>query len=59
MAKRNYIKPELTLVKLDYSISLQMQSLQPSNPTPKGIGSDRQPQQEPFSSPFGDSKPFG
>jgi hypothetical protein len=52
--KKRYIRPLLTRVFLDNSISLQMQS-QPINPPPRGGGSKGS---DPFQSPFGD-KPFG
>jgi hypothetical protein len=52
--KKVYIKPELTKIELDYSISLQMAS-QPTDPPPRGGGKGGS--NEPFQSPFGD-KPF-
>ena len=56
LLKKPYIKPKLTKVDLDSSISLVMMSAQtPANPKPRGGSS---PSSEPFSSPFGD-KPFG
>jgi hypothetical protein len=54
--KKSYIKPEVTRLVIDNSISLQMKS-QPKNPPPRprgGKGSET----DPFQSPFGD-KPFG
>lgn len=54
---RQYIKPEITKILLDYSISLQMLSDgAPGDPPP--LSTDRNKSSEPFSSPF-DSKPFG
>jgi len=53
--KKRYLKPEVTLVDLDKSISLMMVS----NPGPRG-GGNQSPSKEkdtPFQSPFGD-KPF-
>lgn len=52
MEKKKYIKPEVTKIDLDYSISLQMQS-QPGDPPPRTMSSPDQ-QQDPFASPFGD-----
>lgn len=55
--KKQYIKPEITRVALDNSISLVMMTDIPPNPDPdtRGGGSKGS---EPFQSPFGD-KPFG
>ena len=55
MEKKGYIKPIITKISLDYTISLQMQS-QPGNPGPRGGGKGGS--SDPFQSPFGD-KPFG
>ena len=53
--KKGYIKPEVSKISLDNTISLQMAS-QPGNPPPRGDGSKGS---EPaFQSPFG-NKPFG
>jgi hypothetical protein len=54
--KKKYIKPLITKLLLDNSISLQMQS-QPGNPPPRSGGS-KGGNNEPFQSPFG-NKPFG
>jgi len=53
--KKSYIKPEITLIDLDQTISLMMVS----NPDPIGSGSkgSQKGSDEPFQSPFGD-KPF-
>jgi hypothetical protein len=53
--KKEYIKPEITRIVLDNSISLVMMTI-PPNPKPRGGGSKGS--DEPFQSPFGD-KPFG
>jgi hypothetical protein len=57
VTKKQYIKPEITRIVLDYTISLVMMTDNPVDPPPrsggKGKGSD-----DPFKSPFGD-KPFG
>jgi len=53
--KKQYIKPEISRVVLDFSISLVMMTYIPPNPDPqvgKKKGTDT-----PFQSPFGD-KPF-
>jgi hypothetical protein len=52
--KRKYIKPTISRILLDNTITLQMQS-QPGNPPPRSGGSKGN--DEPFKSPFGD-KPF-
>jgi hypothetical protein len=58
MNKKSYTKPEVTRVKLDYIISLQMSS-QPHDPPPDGpTGKGGGGANTPFQSPFGD-KPFG
>jgi hypothetical protein len=54
--KKQYIKPEITRVTLDNSISLVMMTDIPPNPPPRGGGSKGG--DTPFQSPFGD-KPFG
>ncbi len=58
MKKKRYIKPIMTRVFLDYTISLQMATPvgPPINPPPRGGGSKGS--DTPFQSPFGD-KPFG
>jgi hypothetical protein len=53
--KKQYIKPEITTIKIDMSISLVMQSGPPTNPGPRGGG--KKGSDSPFESPFGD-KPF-
>lgn len=55
MKKKRYLRPLITKVLLDNTISLQMAS-QPVNPPPRSGGSKGA--EEPFQSPFGD-KPFG
>ena len=56
MIRKKYIEPNITKVPLDYSISIQMQSLpNPTDPPPRSDGSKGT--DEPFQSPFGD-KPF-
>jgi len=59
---KQYIKPEVTRVTLDNSISLVMITTIPPNPPPRGTGGkgiDKKGLDEPaFQSPFGD-KPFG
>ena len=54
-SKKEYTKPEVTRVILDYSISLVMMTDSPPNPPPRGGGSKGT--DSPFQSPFGD-KPF-
>lgn len=54
--RKRYIKPELTKISLDNTISLQMASGPPSDPGDR-IGSSKKGNSEPFASPFGD-KPF-
>jgi len=54
--KKQYIKPEITRVALDNSISLVMMTDTPPNPPPRDGGSKGG--DTPFQSPFGD-KPFG
>ena len=54
--KKQYIKPEVTRVALDNSISLVMMTNTPPNPPPRGGG--KKGGDDPFQSPFGD-KPFG
>jgi hypothetical protein len=53
--KKQYIKPEITTIKIDMSISLVMQSTPPTNPGPRGGG--KKGADSPFETPFGD-KPF-
>ena len=53
--KKTYLKPEITRINLDNSISLAMMS-GPIDPPPPPMGSDKKGS-EPFASPFGD-KPF-
>lgn len=55
VSKKSYIRPEVSKVILDNSISLVMMTTIPPNPTPRGGGSKGA---DPFASPFGD-KPFG
>ena len=56
MRKKQYIKPDIKKIVVDYTISLQMQS-GPHDPPPRtgGKGNDSK---DPFASPFG-NKPFG
>jgi hypothetical protein len=54
--KKQYIKPEITRIDLDNSISLVMMTTTPPNPPPRGGGGKGT--DSPFQSPFGD-KPFG
>lgn len=55
MKKKRYIKPIMTKVILDFTITLQM-GTPPANPPPRTGGSKGT--DTPFESPFGD-KPFG
>lgn len=55
MNKKQYIKPIITKIELDFSISLQMQSGVPNDPPPLSIERESS---EPFSTSF-DNKPFG
>jgi hypothetical protein len=54
--RKLYIKPEITRIELDNTISLVMMTTMPPNPPPRGGGSKGN--DTPFQSPFGD-KPFG
>jgi len=53
--KKPYIKPEISCIKLDNSISLVMMSAPIDPPPPPGASNKKN--SEPFQSPFGD-KPF-
>jgi len=53
--KKKYIKPVVSRIRLDNSISLVMMTQMPPNPHPRGGGSKGS--DSPFQSPFGD-KPF-
>ena len=54
MEKKLYIKPEIEMIVLDNTISLQMQSeVPPDIPDPRSNGS-KSPGADPFASPFGD-----
>jgi hypothetical protein len=55
---KQYIKPEITRVALDNSISLVMMTDTPPNPPPRGPGGKKGLDEPAFKSPFGD-KPFG
>jgi hypothetical protein len=55
-SRKSYIKPVVSRVILDNSISLIMMTTTPPNPPPRGGGSKGT--DTPFQSPFGD-KPFG
>lgn len=54
-SKKTYLKPFVTRIDLDNSISLVMMTSMPPNPPPRGGGGKGG--DEPFQSPFGD-KPF-
>jgi hypothetical protein len=54
--KKQYIKPEIIRINLDYSISLVMMTTPPVDPPPRGGG--KKGGDDPFKSPFSD-KPFG
>ena len=57
--KKQYIKPEITRISLDNSISLIMMTRTIPNPPPRGPrGDGSKGTDDPFTSPFGD-KPFG
>jgi hypothetical protein len=53
--RKQYIKPEITVITIDNSISLVMMTHVPPNPHPRGGGSKGT--DTPFTSPF-DDKPF-
>jgi len=53
--KKQYKKPEFSVVVVDKSITLVMMTMAPPNPMPRGGGSKGT--NTPFSSPF-DDKPF-
>jgi len=53
--KKQYKKPEISVISLDNSISLVMMTHVPPNPHPRSGGSKGA--DTPFTSPF-DSKPF-
>jgi hypothetical protein len=55
--KKVYIKPLVTRIELDYSISLQMQS-QPIDPPPRDPQATGNKSSTPFASPFENNKPF-
>ena len=57
MKKKQYIKPDITRIVLDYSISLVMMTGGPVDPPPRSGGKGKG-DSTPFQSPFGD-KPFG
>ena len=54
--KKRYIKPEISRIELDNSISLVMMTTPPHDPPPRG--GTKNGNDTPFQSPFGD-KPFG
>ena len=56
MTKKQYIKPEISKIVLDYTISLVMMTAPPVDPPPRG--GSKKGDDSPFQSPFGD-KPFG
>lgn len=53
---REYIKPVVSKIELDNSISIVMMTAMPPNPPPRGA-SDGNKGSSPFASPFSD-KPF-
>lgn len=53
--RSKYIRPVITVIELDSSITLVMMTV--GNPDPRG-GTPKSPSQDPFGSPFND-KPFG
>ncbi|MFN2378905.1 MAG: hypothetical protein ABR519_01685 [Bacteroidales bacterium] len=53
--RSKYIRPAITRIDLDSSITLVMMTV--GNPDPRG-DTRKSPSKDPFSSPF-DSKPFG
>lgn len=56
MVRKEYTRPVVSRIDLDYSISLQMQTgPQPTDPPPRSDSNGNR--SEPFASPFGD-KPF-
>jgi hypothetical protein len=57
LLKKQYIKPEISLIKIDNTISLVMMSGPIDPPPPPGVGKGNK-SNDPFKSPFGD-KPFG
>jgi hypothetical protein len=57
VAKKPYIKPEITRTVLDNAITLLMLTA-PHDPPPRGGGMKGNNNNDPFKSPFGD-KPFG
>jgi hypothetical protein len=58
MKKKQYIKPEIKKIAIDYTISMQMLSPPNFNDPGKRTGSDsKNPNSDPFASPFND-KPF-
>jgi hypothetical protein len=56
VSKKTYIKPVVSRIILDNTISLVMMTTIPPNPPPRSGGSKGA--DSPFQSPFGD-KPFG
>ena len=52
MKKKQYIKPDITRILLDYSISLVMMT-SPHDPPPRGGGKGKN-ESSPFQSPFGE-----
>jgi hypothetical protein len=53
--KKKYIRPEVTIVRLDNHISLVMMTPGPPNPPPRGPRSQTKGTSDgPFASPFGD-----
>jgi len=58
VGKKQYIKPIVSKVDLDYTFSLQMKTKPPMDPMPRGGTKSPSNSPSPFQSPFGD-KPFG
>jgi len=54
---KQYIKPKITRIALDNTISLVMMTDIPPNPPPRRPGGKKGLDEPPFRSPFGD-KPF-
>jgi hypothetical protein len=59
VGKKQYIKPLIVRVDLDYTFTLQMKTKKPPmDPMPRGGTESPESSPSPFQSPFGD-KPFG
>jgi hypothetical protein len=58
MKKKNYIKPDIERISIDYTTTMLMMSDAPFYNDPnKRTASDNNKSSDPFASPFGD-KPF-